>query len=167
MSQEPVWDRFVLRIDIRAPREAIYRAWSTRAGMEAWFLRECRYLDRQGNEIEANFSALTGDRYLFRWHGYPNEVQEEGRVLEENGRDLFVFSFGKAGNCRVSIANGGELCILALEQTEIPDDEAGRMNWHVGCKTGWTFYLANLKSLLEGGIDLRNKDIGLQNMLNA
>ena len=38
---------------------------------------------------------------------------------------------------------------------------------NVGCKTGWTFYLANLKSLLEGGIDLRNKDELLKDVINS
>jgi hypothetical protein len=33
--------------------------------------------------------------------------------------------------------------------------------------TGWTFYLANLKSVLEGGLDLRNKNARLQRLVNA
>jgi hypothetical protein len=40
-------------------------------------------------------------------------------------------------------------------------------NYHLGCKTGWTFYLANLKSLMEGGIDLRNKNEKIQRVINA
>jgi hypothetical protein len=40
-------------------------------------------------------------------------------------------------------------------------------NYHVGCKAGWTFYLANLKSILEGGIDMRNKKTRLKEMLNS
>lgn len=30
-----------------------------------------------------------------------------------------------------------------------------------------TFYLANLKSILEGGVDLRNKNEALKKMLNS
>jgi hypothetical protein len=57
--------------------------------------------------------------------------------------------------------------IVELVQENIPEDDNGKHNWHLGCKTGWTFYLANLKSLAEGGIDLRNKDENLKNMINA
>jgi hypothetical protein len=56
---------------------------------------------------------------------------------------------------------------VELVQENIPDDESGKLTWHVGCKTGWTFYLANMKSLYEGGIDLRNKNENLQQVLNS
>jgi len=52
-------------------------------------------------------------------------------------------------------------------QEEIPTDEKSMQSFYVGCKTGWTFYLANMKSILEGGIDLRNKNEKLQQMLNS
>jgi hypothetical protein len=55
--------------------------------------------------------------------------------------------------------------IVELLQENIPSDEAGRHMWHVGCKTGWTFYLANMKSLFEGGIDLRNRNVKLQHVI--
>jgi hypothetical protein len=32
----------------------------------------------------------------------------------------------------------------------------------VQCQLGWTFYLANLKSVIEGGVDLRNKNVDLK-----
>jgi hypothetical protein len=57
--------------------------------------------------------------------------------------------------------------IVELVQTEIPTDDRGKHYWHLGCKTGWTFYLANLKSLFEGGVDLRNRDEGLKNVVNS
>ena len=80
---------------------------------------------------------------------------------------FFKFSFGKAGNCTVNIKTELGYNIVELVQENIPDDDEGKHNWHVGCKTGWTFYLANMKSLCEGGIDLRNRDEQLKNMLNA
>lgn len=36
----------------------------------------------------------------------------------------------------------------------------------LGCSNGWTFYLTNLKSVYEGGLDLRNKDEKLSAMIN-
>ena len=33
-----------------------------------------------------------------------------------------------------------------------------KWDMHKGCETGWTFFLTNLKSYLEHGIDLRSHD---------
>ena len=57
--------------------------------------------------------------------------------------------------------------IVELVQEDIPTDEKGKQYYHVGCKTGWSFHLADMKSLFEGGIDLRNKDEQLKDMLNS
>ncbi|GAO42230.1 SRPBCC family protein [Flavihumibacter petaseus] len=167
MENKNDWSVFRVRIDVHAPREAVYAAWTTRTGMESWFLRECIFYDAGGADKEADSLATNGETYSFRWFGYPDEVVETGTILEANGTDRFGFSFGQAGNCTVLLETVRDLVLVTLEQTAIPDDDQGRMHWHVGCKTGWTFYLANLKSLLEGGIDLRNRDERLQNMLNS
>ena len=79
-------------------------------------------------------------------------------MLETNGKDFFKFVFGTAGNVSVTIKTENNLTICELTQSEIPTDDASRAEYHVGCTEGWTFYLANLKSILQGGIDLRNKD---------
>lgn len=167
MAESTDWSQFVLRIAIRASRQQLYNAWATRQGMESWFLRLCAYAHPDGQLLEDDEPAVTGDRYTFRWHGWPDETTEYGEVLQANGHDNFQFSFGKAGICTVSILMAGDLQIVELEQSAIPDDDAGKMLWHVGCKTGWTFYMANLKSMFEGGIDLRNRDENLQNVLNS
>ena len=94
-------------------------------------------------------------------------MTEEGTILDCNGKDFLKFSFGKAGNCSITIKEEMGETIVELLQDNIPTDEHGMQYWHLGCKTGWTFYLANLKSILEGGKDLRNKNALLQNVLNA
>ena len=69
--------------------------------------------------------------------------------------------------CTVAIKKEGDNNIVELVQDSIPTDEQGMHYWHLGCKTGWTFYLANLKSMLEGGLDLRNRDESLKNVINS
>lgn len=156
-----------MRINTRANRGDLYHAWATRAGMESWFLRLCEYTNKDGKVLDEHKPAVAGDRYTFLWHGYTDEAVEKGEVLEANGHDLFQFSFGKAGNCTVRLLLAGDEQIVELEQESIPTDEASRFLYHIGCKTGWTFYLTNLKSVLEGGLDLRNRDVNLQNMINS
>ncbi|HUR66451.1 MAG TPA: SRPBCC domain-containing protein [Chitinophagaceae bacterium] len=160
------WTTFTVRVPVKATVEKLYWCWATREGIEYWFLRMSDY--KKGNEARANNQLVQkGDTYRWRWHGWSDEVTEEGTILDCNGKDLFKFSFGKAGNCTVTIKKENGEMLVELIQDMIPDDEQGRHYWHLGCKTGWTFYLSNLKSLLEGGIDLRNRDEELKNVVNS
>lgn len=166
MSSED-WSRFSVRINVKARRSDLYDAWSTRAGMEYWFLRSCEFVDRKGYILDQEEPATEGCQYTFLWYGYPDEVIERGEILEANGQDLFRFRFGKAGICTVRLLMAGDEQIVELVQDQIPEDERSKFLYHIGCKTGWTFYLTNLKSMYEGGIDLRNRDCNLQVMLNS
>ena len=161
------WSRFSTRININADIEKIFSCWTTQAGLEDWFLRLAEFKKQDGSLRSKTEPVQVGDTYLWRWYGYPDEVDEKGEVLEMNGKDFFVFRFGKAGICTVRIKEAEGEKIVELQQTEIPTDEESIQHYHVGCKAGWTFYLANLKSFLEGGIDLRNKNLKLTDMLNS
>ena len=64
-------------------------------------------------------------------------------------------------------SNASLKTIVELTQDNIPPDDNPATNLHIGCGEGWTFYLANLKSYLEGGIDLRNKNEKIQGVINS
>ncbi len=57
--------------------------------------------------------------------------------------------------------------IVELVQYEIPVDEQGQVYCHNGCTKGRLFYLTNLKSILEDGVDFRNKNAGLKYVINS
>src|SRR6476659_9644658 len=96
------WTRFVTRINIKATIEKLYWCWATREGMEFWFLRMSEYA-RPGGELRSDNEVVQkGDSYRWRWWGWPDDMTEEGTILEANGKDLFKFSFGNAGNCTIS-----------------------------------------------------------------
>ncbi len=167
MSTAFDWSRFTVRIDVKAPVDKLYHAWATREGIEYWFLRLSEYKKPDGSLRGDNEFVQKGDSYKWLWFGYPDDVIEHGNILDCNRKDFLKFSFGNAGNCAVRIYQEQGENIVELLQEEIPTDDYGMHNWHVGCKTGWTFYMANLKSMLEGGPDLRNKKENLRQMLNA
>jgi uncharacterized protein YndB with AHSA1/START domain len=160
------WSTFSVAINIKAAPEKLYKAWATRRGMEEWFLRISEFSRPDGTVLKTDERVKQGDKYKWMWHGWPDETVELGKIIEANGVDFLKFSFGNAGICSVSIQPHKEECIVRLKQEEIPDTEEGRQNWHLGCKTGWTFYMANMKSILEGGIDLRNKELSTMELLN-
>ena len=161
------WTRFVRRIPVTAERQAIYDAWATRKGLESWFLRKAEFRAPNGKALDGLQFAKAGDNYEWLWHGWSDDVVERGEVLEADGKDHFRFSFGKAGIVDVEIKTEGKETIVELTQESIPTDEPSKAMFHLGCSTGWTFYLANLKSILEGGLDLRNKNENLKNLVNS
>ena len=161
------WSRFTLRIPVNSGRETIYRCWSTQEGLESWFLRSSPFKKPDESDRGKTEEVHVNDSYEWRWHGWPDDVIEKGTVLEANGQDRFSFSFGKAGNVRVSILEESGTPIVELFQDQIPTDEEGQVFYHIGCSRGWLFYLTNLKSILEGGIDLRNKNVELKDVVNA
>jgi Activator of Hsp90 ATPase homolog 1-like protein len=160
------WSTFTVRMDVNAPIEQLYAAWATRAGVESWFLRLSEYKSANGSLRADDEPVQTGDIYKWMWHGWPDDTVEHGSILECNGKDFFKFSFGKAGICSVRIYKEHDETLVELMQENIPEGDDGKYNWHVGCKTGWTYYLTNLKSVYQAGTDLRNKKEGVGKLLN-
>ncbi|MEO6719204.1 MAG: SRPBCC domain-containing protein [Ferruginibacter sp.] len=165
------WTSFIKRININAPVSAIYEMWATPIGLEKWFLRQCMVTDKSNGAKDSRELLSNVDKFVWRWFGYADDVVEKGSILLATGKDELQFTFGQEGAedmiCTVKIyAEDGET-ICEIKQENIPEDEKGKAYYHVGCSIGWTFYLANLKSILEGGIDLRNKNEHLRNMINS
>lgn len=161
------WSRFSVRITVTASPKDLYRAWATRKGMENWFLRLCEYKRSDGTARSANENVEAGDTYRWLWYGWPDDMVETGSIISCNGKDQVKFKFGNAGDCTVNIKNEGGENIVELIQENIPTDDIGMRNYHLGCKNGWTFYLSNLKSILQGGIDLRNRNENIKQVINS
>lgn len=165
-SQSNNWSKFVKRITVNADPQTIYNAWATKAAIETWFLRESVY-STEGSDKKNDEPVQAGDTYQWRWFGHGDEVTERGEIIEANGKNMLQFTF--ACNCMVTVKTyeeDGET-IAELTQENIPADDNPSTNLYVGCGEGWTFYLANLKSVLEGGIDLRNKNIHIKRVVNS
>jgi uncharacterized protein YndB with AHSA1/START domain len=151
------WTSFSQKIKIKATVKEVYDAWTTQESLEKWFLRLAEFKTSDGKLKSINAAIQKGDVYHWRWHGHPDSVEERGTILEANGKDKVKFEFGKAGIVSVLLSEEKGETLLEIKQEEIPTDDESKLNYYVGCSTGWTFFRANLKSFLEGGIDLRNK----------
>lgn len=158
------WSKFNKKISIHADSNLIFNSWTTQDSIEKWFLSKAEF-KTNNNVIRERFSKIEkGDKYVWMWHGSDNVA--EGEILENNGKDFLEFTFL---GCIVSveIKTEAEETIIEIIQSNIPLDETSRFNYYVGCSRGWTFYLTNLKSILEGGIDLRNKNKNLVDVINT
>lgn len=161
------WSKFTQRITVKAEPQTLYDAWATPAGLEHWFLRKAIFARPDGTVRNQKDHIQRGDNYEWNWFGWSDDTVERGKILEANGKDFFKFVFGTAGNVSVRIKTEENQIIVELVQDEIPTDEKSRVSFHLGCSTGWTFYLANLKSIYEGGLDLRNKDERIRQVVNS
>lgn len=159
------WTKFTRRITVSYPTRAIYEAWAVPSQIERWFLRSAEYVGYDGQPKNRDREVEAGDGYLWRWHGYLDDVSESGVVTEANGLDKFAFTFTSDCLVTVEIKEESGETVVELTQSRIPED-ADRCIY-VDCSYGWAFYLANLKSVLEGGIDLRNRNVDVKNVVNS
>jgi uncharacterized protein YndB with AHSA1/START domain len=151
------WTKFTITADFNIDARSIYKAWATSAGLESWFLRKADFYTITGRLREPEEFILKEDTYEWLWHGFDDNTVQKGQVLEVNSIDFLKFTFTDDTIVNINIRSANGLTILELTQENIKEDRDPNSNLFVQCQTGWTFYLANLKSVIEGGIDLRNK----------
>lgn len=159
------WSKFTKRIAIKADLKTLYQAWTTQKGLEHWFLSNADFKKADGTPRPPDSFIEAGDTYEWRWFGY--EGVEKGRVLAVNGVDTLKFSF--AGECVVTVKLSEDrgMTLVELTQENIPLEEDVKKNLVVLCGEGWTFHLADMKSIYEGGLDLRNKDMDRKGVFNS
>lgn len=157
------WTSFHMRIAVKASMEEVYAAWTKPSELCKWFLSKAIY-QRDGKVISENEHILPEDNYAWSWFLY--DVVEEGKVTETNGKDLIQFTFAETCLVEVKLSTQKEYTVILLTQNNIPTDETSKYRIRLGCESGWEFFLTNLKSVYEGGLDLRNKDPELKGMLN-
>ncbi len=157
------WTQFTRNIDIEAPIQTIYNAWSIGNEVERWFLSDATFLDQ--NNLKTSKDQAIEKGYKYQWQWYLYDKIETGEITDSNGENYLQFTF--AGNCLVTIQlkEFDKGTIVTLSQKDIPTDDDSKQNIRLGCDNGWSFYLVNLKSVYEGGLDLRNKNQDLKAML--
>ena len=153
------WTSFKVTGDYNTDIRSLYEAWATPAGLEKWFLRKANFYTIPRRARGPEEFIMKEDTYEWYWHGWGDEVGEKGEILEANGTDLVKFTFAKDCIVTVSFYSRNGVSIVELTQENIPIEDDPAKSLFVQCQTGWLFYMANLKSILEGGVDLRNKKL--------
>lgn len=158
------WSEFSKRIFINSDLKSVYDAWTNTDQIEKWFLSKAVFLSKEGKEITSTENVSSNSTYKWSW--FAQNHYEEGIVNNANGIDFLAFTF--AGNCivQVKLTEVKDQILVELTQSEIPLDNKSKESIRLGCAFGWSFYLLNLKSVLEGGLDLRNKDKELKGVIN-
>lgn len=156
-KSKPDWSSFTVNLPLDQPSDTIINSWRSQSELEKWFLKLAEFKTPKGEIRKRQEVFHPGDTYKWQWFGWPESVEEHGEILKPREGEFLRFIFGKAGTVAVKIVEENKQTVLRLTQGNIPVDEQSKMNFYAGCKTGWTFYMLNLKSILQSGPDLRNK----------
>lgn len=155
------WESFTKKIYIKSKVENLYTLWTSSEGLTKWFLRDAEFKSSGGQVRQVSELTQQGDFYIWKWHNW--DGQEEGQVLQANGKDYIEITFS---SCKVSVhlESKNNKTLVTLRQFEIPTDSKSRLEIHQGCSNGWTFWLANLKAYVEYGVLLNETEEDLRNI---
>ncbi|WP_027420762.1 SRPBCC family protein [Crocinitomix catalasitica] len=158
------WTKFSKRIYLKSDLKTVYNVWTKSAELEKWFLSKAVFLTNDRKEILPTENVDAG--CIYRWNWFAQNAFEEGKIIKANGTDSLTFTFAGTCSVEVQLTQVENQILVELVQSQIPSDDSSKENIRLGCAFGWSFYLLNLKSILEGGIDLRNKDTSLIGVVN-
>ena len=134
----------------QAKPEKVFRALTDAKELTKWFLKEARVQLKKGGKMK------------FVWS--PKD-KHENKILDlvPNKRLRMTWpTMGWGGTPKTdtyvtfSLTPKGKSTLLQIEHTGFGPGEEWVM-YYAGTYSGWTYYLLNLKSWLEHGIDLRDK----------
>jgi hypothetical protein len=162
---EADFSQFKLRVNIKTSIENVYKAWATSSGSNSWFLGNMIFTDENGVARPVDSLAQVKDKYTCFVNCQSDQVMAKGEVLKANGKNLFSFSFSKGCPVTISIYTEHNETIVELIESNLPTDEDTIKKHYVGDSKGWIFFLTNMKSVLEGGLDLRNKNADIKNVI--
>ena len=155
------WTTFTLPIFIDRPQETVLDFWLSSGALEKWFLTKAAFFDASNNPLKPKDAAWAGCRY--RWEWVEGSVEEGDVVVVEKPSTFQVSWFGSAGKITVTTEFREGRTLLTLRQSCDLGDEEKNRECYSECSMGWNFYLTNLKSIAEGGIDLREKIVTTKN----
>lgn len=157
------WTQFTKKIAVKSSISEMYNAWSIANNIEKWFLSTTNYTLPDGAILPKSSSFIAGTTY--EWHWFLYDGIEKGKILQANGKDFIQFQFANS-IVEVKLSELDEFTIVEITQKGIPTDNQSKQDIRLGCEKGWTFFLFNLKTVYENGVDQRNKDERLRGMIN-
>ncbi len=159
------WTQFTRKIPVSATVATLYKAWTVPSEIERWFLKDANFNTKDGIKRAKSYGIQKDDTYQWKWFQW--DGIETGTIVSVNGIDKLQFTF--AGDClvEISLKPFEKETIVILTQKNIPTTDKAKENIRLGCDRGWSFYLVNLKSVYEGGLDLRNKNTNIPAMVNS
>jgi uncharacterized protein YndB with AHSA1/START domain len=147
------WTQFKLHVSIDATPARVLESWMTSAGMESFFVEMMQITRPDAALLEGDAQAQAGDHFIWRWNsGYC--IRGEYLTVIPGSEVVFTFDESKV---RIAVSPYLNGTLLELQQFDIPDTPEDRMHIHANCRGAWVYFMTVLKTLLEHGVDGRDK----------
>lgn len=157
------WKEFTHAILLNTSVDAVYDMVATSDGLCKWFLGEASF-SNDGGRVNGGLIPEAGDYYHWKWLAKEHEVA--GKVIDTEPGRMIKYTFGAAFYVSFTVsADESGLTLLTLHQTCNDDVEFNEFNY-VNCCVAWTFFMTNLKSVIEQGIDLRETRVSNEMLVN-
>jgi uncharacterized protein YndB with AHSA1/START domain len=137
-----------LQVFIQASPKKVFKAISESERLKRWLLDD------------ATLSPRRGGHYSFTWEGGPTHV---GRVLEFVRGKRITLTWQWPGmeellvtKLRLSLEPKEDGTVLKFTHSGFPKQERW-IDLYGGAIQGWTYFMMNLKSVLDHRVDLRSK----------
>jgi hypothetical protein len=166
------WKEFRHSIIIDSTIDRVFEFVSTSAGICDWFISECEYVSSDGIIKDKNEIAAEGDKFIWKWLN--KDLKIEGKVLNSIIPERFEFTFGPMYEVCINLSEDETGVRVELNQkrknvfspvSETRDISNEDFNF-LNCCVCWVFFLTNLKSVIEFGIDLREKNVRDEMLIN-
>jgi uncharacterized protein YciI/uncharacterized protein YndB with AHSA1/START domain len=174
------WLGFTQAIHVRTDAASAWRMVATCDGLERWFVARADAWTHDGREWPRDRALEQGARVRLTWRGAgesddrgrcaPAEQTEDDDVLRtEAPQRIRTGWYENKGwvEFRLMPRADGRVTV-ELEQRMHPTSDFRLLEGaYTGCREGWAFYLANLKCVLEHGIDLRERAPDRKQLVNV
>ncbi|NNC93982.1 MAG: SRPBCC domain-containing protein [Chitinophagales bacterium] len=155
------WKEFHHSVILNSSGEKVYNLISTADGLEKWFLGEVSFF-RDTAELRKTAIVQPEDKY--RWEWLTKSFSSSGTVIDITDNSV-SYTFGESFIITFRIEELNDRCKLVLHQkvnTVSEDDQFAYLN----CAVCWVFFLTNIKSVIEYDIDLREKEVVDEALVN-
>ena len=155
-------ERFSHGVLLDVSLDEVWSYVATPEGMSKWFLEEVRYTDADGQIRAEDEEGEKGDRYHWKWQ---KNHSVEGRLLDVISRQRFAFTFGKDFTAEFTLRVQDGRTRLVLTQVNHKPNQENEFGF-INCCVCWAFFMTNLKSIAEGGKDLRETVVEEEMLVN-
>lgn len=146
------WTKFNVYLHIDADPDRVLEGWKCAKGLKNFFIADMQVTDENHIPREDHELLRSGD--LYAWQGVHN-YSGEGKILKSDTTE-FSFTFGTSYIVNVTVEPQSKGTLLNLEQSDMTDTPEERVNGTLNCRSCWIYFMINLKSYLEHGVDLRD-----------
>ena len=145
-------ERFHHSILLNKAAGEVFALFGLAGGLEKWF--QCETIFTATDKAARKPGEMIQKDDSFYWKWLAKDFSIEGKVINVTPGISAEFTFGSLFNIKMSAAAQNGRTLFTIEQWytngAIKNDFA-----YINCCTCWIFFLTNLKSVLEHGIDLR------------